>query len=223
MIVPGLSLFPAFQAIQQFKSLPDFFMFPAFLTFPPDNNATSELVLDIEMEVIDAVKAFVSFTNEAQEQSQSTSDALVYACQYWAMHLSRAPNPWDDTLNHVFHIFWDHHLLSWLERQWCLRGLRSCLVILSEGQELAKVCIFSIVFVTQRLTCTYRNIPMFLSYARQHHIMQNEKTLRISHLKNLLNYRKCTKLIFCSIASQRRLEQTSGGITTQPSDSDDDD
>ena len=40
----------------------------------------------------------------------------------------------------TFKSFWNHHLLSWLETQWCLKGLRSCLVILSAVQKLAKVC-----------------------------------------------------------------------------------
>ncbi|KAG1788024.1 uncharacterized protein HD556DRAFT_1245812, partial [Suillus plorans] len=67
--------------------------------------------------------------------------ALKYACRNWAVHLSRAPHPWDNKLDHIFHAFWNHRLLSWLELQWCLKGLQSCLVILSEGQKLAKVCI----------------------------------------------------------------------------------
>ncbi|KAG0708370.1 hypothetical protein DFH29DRAFT_870913 [Suillus ampliporus] len=81
----------------------------------------------------------MTFANEAQEKSQSTSDALKYACQNWVVHLSRAPNPWDDKLHHIFQAFWNRHLLSWLERQWYLKGLRSCLVVLSEGLELAKL------------------------------------------------------------------------------------
>ncbi|KAG2095836.1 hypothetical protein BD769DRAFT_1516104 [Suillus cothurnatus] len=82
---------------------------------------------------------FIAFAKVAQEQSQSSSDALKYASQNWVVHLSHAPNPWDDTLYHIFQAFWNRHLLSWLERQWCLKGLRSCLDILSEGQKLAKV------------------------------------------------------------------------------------
>ncbi|KAG0698125.1 hypothetical protein DFH29DRAFT_878207 [Suillus ampliporus] len=84
------------------------------------------------------MNTFTTFANEAQEQSRSTSDALKYACQNWAVHLLRAPNPWDDTLNHIFQTFWSRHLLSWLERQWYLKGLRSCLVVLSEGLKLVK-------------------------------------------------------------------------------------
>ncbi|KAG2148262.1 hypothetical protein BD769DRAFT_558996 [Suillus cothurnatus] len=41
-------------------------------------------------------------------------------------------------LDHVFQPFWNRYLLSWLERQWCLKGLRSCLDILSQVQKLAK-------------------------------------------------------------------------------------
>ncbi|KAG0695011.1 hypothetical protein DFH29DRAFT_1005844 [Suillus ampliporus] len=73
-----------------------------------------------------------------KKESRSASDALKYACQNWAVHLSRAPNPWNNSLNHVFKTFWNHHLLSWLKRQWCLKGLRSCLLVLSEMQKFAK-------------------------------------------------------------------------------------
>ncbi|KAG1731494.1 uncharacterized protein EDB91DRAFT_1305783 [Suillus paluster] len=84
------------------------------------------------------MNAFVTFANEAREQGQLASNALKYACQNWAIHLSHAPNPWDATLHHIFQAFWNRHLLSWLEMQWCLKGLRPCLVILSEGLKLAK-------------------------------------------------------------------------------------
>jgi hypothetical protein len=87
--------------------------------------------------------AFRMFADEAQERSRSASEALRNACQNFTMHLSQAPKPWDDTLQHTFKSFWTDHLVSWLERQWCLKGLRSCLVILSEGQKLAKVCSIS--------------------------------------------------------------------------------
>jgi hypothetical protein len=150
-IVPESSLLPVFQAIQQFKSLPDFLMFPAFLT-SISQSPTSALAQGPDIETIHAMEAFVSFTNKAWEQSQSVSDTLMYACQNWAMHLSRAPNPWNNTLNlkRIFSFFWDDHLLSWFERQWCLRGLQSCLIVLSEGQELAKVCVcvLSMVFAS---------------------------------------------------------------------------
>ncbi|KAG2096948.1 hypothetical protein BD769DRAFT_1677903 [Suillus cothurnatus] len=76
--------------------------------------------------------------NEALERSRTTSDALKYACHSWAMHLSRAPRPWDDTLNRIFQAFWNDHIISWLEMEWCLKGLQPCLSILSEGQKLAK-------------------------------------------------------------------------------------
>jgi hypothetical protein len=84
--------------------------------------------------------AFMIFATAARERSQSSSDALKYACQNWAVHLSRAQTPWNDTLEHIFKLFWNRYLLAWLERQWCLKGLRSCLAVLSEGQNIAKVC-----------------------------------------------------------------------------------
>ncbi|OAX36808.1 hypothetical protein K503DRAFT_867309 [Rhizopogon vinicolor AM-OR11-026] len=138
MTTPELSLLPAFQVIQQLKSLPDFLMFPAFLALTP-TSALPQEHFPLDMEVVLAVKAFVNFTNEAWERSQSASDALTYACQNWAAHISGASKPWDDRLNYVFKVFWHRHLLSWLERQWCLKGLRSCLAILSKGQDFAKV------------------------------------------------------------------------------------
>jgi hypothetical protein len=145
MIIPESSLLPAFQVIQQFKSLPDFLVLPALLSSTTPQSPTSTLVDGLDRDIIHAMKVFVSYTNGAQERSQSASDAITYACLNWAMHLSRAPNPWNNILNlkHIFKVFWVDHLLSWLERHWCLRGLRSCLIVLSEGQELAKVCIFN--------------------------------------------------------------------------------
>ncbi|KAG1735134.1 uncharacterized protein EDB91DRAFT_570694 [Suillus paluster] len=139
-IIPELPLLPAVQAIQQFKSLPDFMMFPAVLALMYRDHSVSAFPQGhfTGMEIIHAMEAFESFANEARERGRTTSDALKYACQHWAIHLSRAPNPWDDTVNHIFLAFWNRHLLSWLERQWCLKGLPSCLVILSEGQKLVK-------------------------------------------------------------------------------------
>ncbi|OAX32731.1 hypothetical protein K503DRAFT_586585 [Rhizopogon vinicolor AM-OR11-026] len=84
------------------------------------------------------MKTFTNFAKGARERSQCASDALNYACQNWAIHLSRTPNSRDDRLNKVFKAFCDCHLLSWLERQWCLKGLCSSFIILSEGLELAK-------------------------------------------------------------------------------------
>ncbi|KAG2035497.1 hypothetical protein BDR03DRAFT_962404 [Suillus americanus] len=142
IITPDVRLHPAFQVIQQFKSLPDFLMFPAFLALrhqdhSPEASLHGRLPPDIE--IIHAMKAFSSFAYEAREESQSASDVVNYACQNWVVHLSRAPNPWDNNLSHIFQSFWDRSLLSWLERQWCLKDLRSCLTILSEGGEIAKV------------------------------------------------------------------------------------
>jgi hypothetical protein len=140
-IIPQLHLPPAFQAIQEFKSLPDFLMFPAFLALRPHDHFTSASLQDCpDIEVIHAMTAFTIFAAEVQERSQSSSDTLKYACQNWAFHLSRAPSPTDEKLNCAFKVFWDRHLLSWLERQWCLKGLRSCLLTLSEGQKLVQVC-----------------------------------------------------------------------------------
>jgi hypothetical protein len=140
-IIPQLHLPPAFQAIQEFKSLPDYLMLPAFLALRPQDHSTSASLQDCpDIEVIHAMAAFTIFVNEAQDQSRTSSDALKYACQNWGFHLSRAPSPTDANLNRVFKVFWDRHLLSWLERQWCSKGLRSCLLALFEGQKLAQVC-----------------------------------------------------------------------------------
>ncbi|KAG1728508.1 uncharacterized protein EDB91DRAFT_1253444 [Suillus paluster] len=139
-IVPEWPSMPAFQALQQFKGLPDFLMFPAFLALRHQDHFTStspEGCSPPDLDVIHVMGAFLSFADEARKRSQSSSDALKYACHNWAFHLSRAPNPWDDPLRHIFKSFRNRNLLSWFERQWCLKGLRSCLVILSEGQKLA--------------------------------------------------------------------------------------
>ncbi|KAG0699000.1 hypothetical protein DFH29DRAFT_67372 [Suillus ampliporus] len=137
-IVRKLRSQPAFQAIQQFKSLPDFLMFPVFLAFRNLPDHLTQYCFPPDMEIIHAMKAFSSVANGARVLSLSASDALKYACQNWAFHLSRVANPWGDTLDQIFMAFWNNHLLSWLERQWCLKGLRSCLVVLYEGQKLAK-------------------------------------------------------------------------------------
>ncbi|KAG2052171.1 hypothetical protein BDR06DRAFT_997820 [Suillus hirtellus] len=140
IIVLDMGLHPAFEVVQQFKSLPDFLMFPAFLALRPQDHfpqISSHGHLPPGIEIIDAMKVFSSFAYEAREESQSTSDVLNYACQNWVVHLSRAPNPWDESLSHIFQSFWGRNLLSWLTRQWCLKGLRSCLTILSEGEKIA--------------------------------------------------------------------------------------
>jgi environmental stress-induced protein Ves len=140
-IAPDMLLLPVFQLIQQFKSLPDFLMFPVFLALRHQNHSGSPLLPPQgsrlpDLVIIHAMKAFVDFAKG--EREQSTSDALKYACQNWAFHLSRA-HPWNDELNRIFKRFWDSRLLSWFERQWCLKGLLSCLLVLSEGQKHAKV------------------------------------------------------------------------------------
>ncbi|OAX36403.1 hypothetical protein K503DRAFT_301230 [Rhizopogon vinicolor AM-OR11-026] len=138
IVVSEVSLLPTFQAIQIFKGLPDFLIFPAFLALRyPVHPRYAQRQCDFPSSV-HAMKIFIKFAKGAQERSQCASDALNYACQYWAIHLSRAPNSRDDMLNNVFKAFWDCHLLSWLERQWCLKGLCSSCIILSEGLELAK-------------------------------------------------------------------------------------
>ena len=147
---------PVFQVIRYFKSLPDFLMFPAFLAFIHRDDPISTFAHDRalpDIDIIHSMTVFTSFANEAQDRSRSSSDALKYACQNFAVHLSLAPKPWDDVLHRTFKSFWNHHLVSWLERQWCLKGLRSCLDILSEGQKLAKVTVFPLIFVIQHLTC----------------------------------------------------------------------
>ncbi|KAG1801020.1 uncharacterized protein HD556DRAFT_977503 [Suillus plorans] len=141
IFAPDMRLHPAFEVVQQFKSLPDFLMFPAFLALRPQDHfpqVSSHGHLPPGIEIIDAMKVFSSFAYEAREESQSASDVLNYACQNWVVHLSRAPNPWDESLSHIFQSFWGRNLLSWLTRQWCLKGLRSCLTILSEGGKIAR-------------------------------------------------------------------------------------
>ncbi|KAG0699775.1 hypothetical protein DFH29DRAFT_877076 [Suillus ampliporus] len=118
-------------------------LFP-FPTFPSSgrqgdsNSASLQGCFPPDMEIIHAMRAFDNFASEARERTRSASDALKYACQNWIVHLSRAANPWDESLNRTLKLFWNRHLLSWLERQWCLKDLRSCLTILSEGEKLVK-------------------------------------------------------------------------------------
>ncbi|KAG2037494.1 hypothetical protein BDR03DRAFT_383126 [Suillus americanus] len=147
IIISDVPLLPAFQVIRQFKTLPDFLMFPVFLALRHQHHSTFALPKSLlpEGEIIHAMNAFKSFANEALERSRTCSDALKYACHNWAVHLSRAPRPWDDMLNHIFEAFWNDHIISWLEIEWCLKGLLPCLSILSEGQKLAKVCILLII------------------------------------------------------------------------------
>jgi hypothetical protein len=136
-------LLPTFQVIQQFKAFPDFLMFPVFLALQHHHHSTSALPETHsapDREIIRAVNTFARFANGARERSQLASDALKYACHNWAVHLSRTPDPLDDTLNHVFRAFWNDYTIAWLEMEWCLKGLRSCLVILLEGQKIVKVC-----------------------------------------------------------------------------------
>ncbi|KAG2035184.1 hypothetical protein BDR03DRAFT_963393 [Suillus americanus] len=115
-------------------------MFPVFLALRPHHHSTSALPESLlpDREIIHAMNVFERFTNEAQERSQSASDALKYACHNWAIHLSRVPHPRDDTLNHIFQAFCSDHTIPWLEMEWCLKALRSCLVVLSEGQIFIK-------------------------------------------------------------------------------------
>ena len=116
-------------------------MLPAFLALLQHDDPVSAFPHDLpDMDIIYDIMAFTIFAGEAQKRSRSATDVLKYACHNFALHLSRAPKPWDDNLHHTFKSFWNHHLLSWLEMQWCLKGLRSCLVILSAVQKLAKVC-----------------------------------------------------------------------------------
>jgi hypothetical protein len=151
--LPEVALLPAFQVIQQLKGLPAFVMFPVFLALRHQHHpAKSHLPSNLNIGLLHDMKAFVDFTNTAREESQSTSGALKYACQNWALHLSEAPKPWDDKLGNIFKVFWNHHLLSWLERQWCLKDLHSYLVILSEGQELQRFVYLAMIMATRPLT-----------------------------------------------------------------------
>jgi len=173
-IVPELLLQPTFQAIQQFKNLPDFLILPAFLALRHQDLSTSILRngrFPPDVGIIHTMKAFLSFMNEAHKQSQSASDALKHACQNWVVHILQARKPWDDRLTCIFKAFWNHHLLSWLERQWCLQDLRSCLTILSKGEKLANICTLQMIFATQNLTCTYtyRNMPSKLQVHHPSH------------------------------------------------------
>ncbi|KAG2041486.1 hypothetical protein BDR03DRAFT_979442 [Suillus americanus] len=117
-------------------------MFPVFLALRHQNHSTTFALtqghLSPDIEVIPAMKVFSNFANKAHERSQSHSDVLNYACQNWAVHISLAPEPWDENLAHIFKSFWNRHLLNWFERQWCVKDLQSCLTVLSEGEKLAK-------------------------------------------------------------------------------------
>jgi len=65
-----LLLSPAFQVIQQFKSLPDFLMFPVFLALFHHNNPVPAFPDDLpDMDIIHAIKAFTIFAGDAQERS----------------------------------------------------------------------------------------------------------------------------------------------------------
>ncbi|KAG1774701.1 hypothetical protein EV702DRAFT_974413 [Suillus placidus] len=86
--------------------------------------------------------ALSELNKQTWKRNSSASEALKYACQNWVVHLSRAPNLWSESLTHAFKAFWNHSLLSWLERQWCLKDLQSCLAILLEGEKIAKVLVF---------------------------------------------------------------------------------
>ena len=141
---------PAFQIIWQLKSLPDYLMFPVFLALRSQDHSTSasQSHLPPDMDIIRDMKAFVDLAQEAQERGRSTSDTLKYACQNWAFHLSRIPNPWGEEHTRLYTDFVDNHLLSWFERQWCLEGLSSCLAVLTEWQKHAKVRGLPMIFKT---------------------------------------------------------------------------
>jgi hypothetical protein len=141
IVISDVPLLPASQVIQQFETLPDFLMFPVFLALGLQHHPTSALSECPPLpdrKIIHAINAFESFANKAQERSQSASDALKYACHNWVVHLSRAPRPWNDTLNRIFATYWKDHSISWLEMEWCLKGLRSCLVVLSDELKIVK-------------------------------------------------------------------------------------
>jgi hypothetical protein len=139
--VPDSPFQPAFQVIQQFMHLPDFLMFPAFLALRLQDHLAFTSTYNRPLPhvgIIHAMMDFIYFASRAWERSRLTSDALKYACQNWALHLSQAPNPRDERLTCMLESFRTRNLLSWLERQWCLKDLRSCLTILHEGEKFAQ-------------------------------------------------------------------------------------
>jgi hypothetical protein len=117
------------------------YIFPGLLSFEHQDDPISALLQghsSLDVEIILAMKAFMRFANQAQNRNRSASEALKYACHNWTVHLSQAPKPWNENLKCVFKSFWNRYLLSWLERQWCLKGLQPCLSILSEGEQLVR-------------------------------------------------------------------------------------
>jgi hypothetical protein len=95
-ITEELTSLPDFQATQLFKSLPDFLMFTAFLALLHRNNTISasphERILP-GMGIIHVITAFVTFRDQVRKRSRPASEALKYACQNFAVHLSQAPKP----------------------------------------------------------------------------------------------------------------------------------
>jgi len=84
-----LLLSPAFQVIQEFKSLLDFLMFPVFLALLHHNNPVPAFPDDLpDMDIIHAITAFTILADDAQQRSRSASDALKYASQNFAVHIS---------------------------------------------------------------------------------------------------------------------------------------
>ena len=154
-ITPQLSSHPTFQIIQQFKSLPEIVMLPTFLALSSHHHISATSSYCPAIGIIHAMTVFVTSTDEARKRSRSASGALIYACQHWATHLSQAQNPWNKALDHEFNLFWKYYLSSWLELQWHLSGLQSCLTVLSRAQMFVKqVSIYLIIFATDRLTCS---------------------------------------------------------------------
>ena len=131
----------------------DFFMFPTFLALSSNHPTSATSSYCPAIEIIHAMSAFVTSTDEARKRSQLASGALIYACQHWAIHLSQAQNPWNKTLDHEFNHFWENYLSSWLELQWHLSGLQSCLTVLSQ-MLVKQVSIYLIIFATYGLTCS---------------------------------------------------------------------
>jgi hypothetical protein len=147
IIINDVPLLPAFQVIQQLKTLPDFLMLPVFLALRHQHHSTSALPQNLflpDRDILHTMNDFQRFASEAKKRSRSASDALKYACHNWVVHLSHAPNPWDDTLDHILQAFWNDHIIPWMEMEWCLKGLRSCLIVLSEGQKFVKVSVLTI-------------------------------------------------------------------------------
>ncbi|KAG1774718.1 hypothetical protein EV702DRAFT_974333 [Suillus placidus] len=147
MDVPTDSTLPVtiyHSSVRDYVSDPSNCSLPEVQSITPPHSLLAHSSLRLMMQNIPESTALLNSLSSFERKGRG-SDALNYACHNWAFHLLRAPKPWDDTLDHTSTLFWNNYLLSWLERQWCLKGLRSCLIVLSEGQKLKtlEVCSFN--------------------------------------------------------------------------------